>query len=61
MKRKEGGRGLLSNEDCLRIEEQNLLKYIENSKENLLKAVTRENVINQSNVKTKDDVAKERS
>merc|ERR1712048_1224198 len=38
-KRNEGGRGLISIEDCVRCEEANLSQYVQNSDEWLLKEV----------------------
>ena len=40
IKRKEGGRSLMSKEHCVREEEINLGFYVANSEENLIKGVT---------------------
>ena len=39
VKRRDGGRGLISIEDCVRSEENNLGLYVRDSEENLLKGV----------------------
>ena len=44
-KRKEGGRGLSSIEDCITIEENSLGYYINTKQEQLLKEVCKENII----------------
>ena len=44
-KRKEGGRGLISIEDCITIEENSLVYYIDTKQEQLLKEVCKENII----------------
>ena len=44
-KRKDGGRGLISVEDCVRIEEENLLKYVNGSDEWMLQMVAQEGII----------------
>ena len=44
-KRKEGGRGLISIEDCITIEENSLGYYINTKQEQLLKEVCKENII----------------
>ena len=45
LKRKEGGRGLISVEDCVKEEEENLLKYVQSSNEWMLQEVNRLGVI----------------
>jgi len=40
LKRNEGGRGLMSVEDCVRVEENNLESYMMNSLESLIVAAT---------------------
>ena len=44
-KRKEGGRGLISIEDCITIEENSLGYYINTKQDQLLKEVCKENII----------------
>ena len=44
-KRKEGGRGLISIEDCITIEENSLGYYINTRQEQLLNEVCKENII----------------
>ena len=38
--RKDGGRGMISKEDCVRMEEKNLAQYIMRSKERLFGVVS---------------------
>ena len=45
LRRADGGRGLISIEDCVRIEQESLLRYIEQSKEKLILAVGKEEVL----------------
>ena len=45
MGRKEGGRGLISVEDCILVERNNLFVYISNSTEPFLKEVAKEGTI----------------
>ena len=45
LKRKDGGRGLISVTDCVRIEEENLLKYIMESSEWMLQKVSQQGVV----------------
>ena len=63
VKRKEGGRGLISVERCIREEENHLGFYVANSEENLIRGVsaaetinTRENI---TSVEFKNQKAKE--
>ena len=44
-KRKEGGRGLISIEDCITKEENSLGYYIDTKQEQLLKEICKENII----------------
>ena len=44
-RRKEGGRGLISIEDCMTIEENSLRYYIDTNQKQLLKEVCKENII----------------
>ena len=44
-KRADGGRGLISIEDCVEIEVNSLYSYVERSKEPFLKAVKEENLL----------------
>ena len=45
MKRKDGGRGLISVVDCVRIEEENLLEYTTKSNEWMLQMVVQQGVV----------------
>ena len=58
LKRKNGGRGLISVEDCIEMETRNLKSYIQESNEGLLKAALIEDVIGDG--KTKEEVMKTR-
>ena len=55
-KRNEGGRGLISIEDCVRCEEANLSQYVQNSEEWLLKEVAEMELV--SSVETAEDYKK---
>ena len=46
VKRKEGGRGLMSVERCVKEEENSLGFYVANSEENLIRAVAAAEIIN---------------
>ena len=46
VKRKEGGRGLISVEQCIREEENSLGFYVANSEENLIRVVSAAETIN---------------
>ena len=46
VKRKEGGRGLISVEQCIREEENSLGFYVANSEENLIRGVSAAETIN---------------
>ena len=46
MKRKEGGRGLISVEQCIREEENSSGFYVANSEENLIRGVSAAEIIN---------------
>ena len=46
IKRKEGGRGLMGAEGCIREEENNLAFYVANSEENFIKGVAAAETIN---------------
>ena len=46
VKRKEGGRGLISVEQCIREEENSLGFYVANSEENLIRGVSKAETIN---------------
>ena len=58
LKRKDGGRGLISIEDCVRMEEANLSHYIANSSEWLLKEVAEMRLV--SSVETGEQYRKRR-
>ena len=51
VKRSQGGRGLLSVEDCVNIEVGSLCRYVETSKEKLLIAIKNENVLDEGEEK----------
>ena len=55
-KQNEGGRGLISIEDCVRCEEANLSQYVQNSEEWLLKEVAEMELV--SSVETAEDYKK---
>ena len=57
VKRSEGGRGVISVEDCILIERNSLYKYANESDEPMLKAVMKE-VIDQG--ETKQEIKQER-
>ena len=60
LRRGEGGRGLIGVEDCVRIEIDSLEKYLQNSKEELLTAVNRNDAFGVNKYgKGKDKVQKE--
>eukprot|EP00112_Aurelia_sp_Birch-Aquarium-sp1_P009261 Seg2045.5 transcript_id=Seg2045.5/GoldUCD/mRNA.D3Y31 product="hypothetical protein" protein_id=Seg2045.5/GoldUCD/D3Y31 len=58
-KRADGGRGLISVEDCVEIEVNSLFSYVEQSKEPFLKAVKEENLVSSGTpkdaIKAKND------
>ena len=56
IKRKEGGRGLISMERCLREEENNLGFYVNNSKENQINGVAAAEAINTEDTITKGEL-----
>ena len=56
MKRKEGGRGLMSVEDCTKTERIGLYDYLKESKEDMLSGALKENVIEE--VETKEEFTK---
>ena len=58
VKRSEGDRGMISVEDCVLIERNSLYKYANESDEPMLKAVMKEEVIDQG--KTKQEIKQER-
>ena len=45
LKRKDGGRGLISITDCVRMEEENLVRYVAASEEWMLKKVFEHGVV----------------
>ena len=51
MKRKEGGRGLISLEDCTTTERRGLYDYLKESKEDMLSGALKENVIEEGETK----------
>ena len=51
MKRKEGGRGLISVEDCITAETRGLYDYLKESKEDMLSAALKENIIQEGETK----------
>ncbi len=48
MKRSQGGRGLIGVEDCIRIQQRCLKKYIDNNSEKWFKAVKDEGILKQA-------------
>ena len=58
IKRAEGGRGMISVEDCVEIETNSLHQYIIESKEKLLKSVKDEGILGEG--MSKEDVAEKR-
>ena len=60
LRRADGGRGLISIEDCVRMEQESLLRYIKQSKEKLILAVVKEEVLKTSTgEKNKEGIQKE--
>ena len=51
MNRKEGGRGLISVEDCITTESRGLYDYLKESKEDILSGPLKENVIEEEETK----------
>ena len=45
VRRSKGGRGMISMEECVNVEVNNLSKYIQDSQERMLKAVDKEKII----------------
>ena len=61
LKRKHGGRGLISIEMCLRLEENNLGMYVRGSNEILLKGIKKVGIIQTENLMEKEDFKKNRA
>ena len=61
LKRKHGGRGLISIEMCLRLEENNLGMYVCGSNEILLKGIKKVGIIQTENLMEKEDFKKNRA
>ena len=59
--RKDGGRGIISVEDCVKSEEKNLKVYVRNSKERLMKEVAKGTVEDESGKEFKKRVMNARS
>ena len=55
MKRKEGGRGLISVEECVRLEEKSLFEYVKASKEWMLMEVVAMEWVLKKQVESRDD------
>lgn len=55
LKRKDGGRGLISIESCVRMEENNLGLYVRESNELLLKGVRKSSIIKTDNLVEKEE------
>ena len=55
MKRKEGGRGLISVEECVRLEEKGLCEYVKASKEWMLKEVVQMDGVLKEQEESRDD------
>lgn len=51
--RNNGGRGMISFEDCMKMETESLKKYVENSNERLLKTVEGEGILGYGKTKKK--------
>ena len=58
MKRKEGGRGLISVEDCVRLEEKGLFEYVNGSEEWMLKEVVGMPWVLRKQVESRDEYRK---
>ena len=58
MKQKHGGRGLISIETCVRLEENNLGLYVRESNEMLLKGVKKVGIVKTENLMEKEDFKK---
>ena len=58
MKRKEGGRGLISVEDCVRLEEKGLFEYVNGSEEWMLKEVVGMSWVLRKQVESRDEYRK---
>ena len=61
LKRKHGGRGLISIEMCLRLEENNLGMYVRGSNEILLKGIKKVGIIQTENLMEKEDLKNSRN
>ena len=61
IKRKEGGRGLMSVEHCVREEENSLGFYVVNSEENLIRGVSAAETINTEDVLTSGEFKNQRA
>ena len=61
LKRKHGGRGLISIEMCLRLEENNLGMYVRGSNEILLKGIKKVGIIQTENLMEKVDLKNSRN
>ena len=59
-KRSEGGRGLISVQDCVRAEISSLTSYISASQERALKAVVEEHILKENDLKGMGDIRQER-
>ena len=59
IKRKEGGRGLMSVEHCVREEENSLGFYVVNSEENLIRGVSAAKTINTEDILTSGELKKQ--
>ena len=59
IKRKEGGRGLMSVEHCVREEENSLGFYVVNSEENLIRGVSAAKTINTEDILTSGEFKKQ--
>ena len=61
VKRKEGGRGLMSVERCVKEEENSLGFYVANSEENLIRAVAAAEIINTEDTVTSGEFTKQKA
>ena len=60
VKKKEGGRGLISVERCTREEENSLRFYVANSEENLIRGVSAAKTINERETITRAELKKQK-
>ena len=61
VKRKQGGRGLISVEQCIREQENSLRLYVANSEENLIREVSAAETINTRETITSIEIKKQKA